>query len=223
MFALELADWPATGTYSKTKNTNRTHFPILIFQMAIFICLSNFFRMPEKCLIIFAFHIERNGGPGGMGSGRSDLRQQSSGEPELLGTTAHIYITDISFKKMCPNGRAATERNNPTSSLPSLKKKKHSAPQFRQTTPTASYIYILGGRTTAIQAIVSGRARYAGLESRYRRRRRKFDVIFKFNETKRSNHICKTLCLRFFPTPISLFLLSLISSLFFSFSRGSNF
>lgn len=26
--------------------------------MAIFICLSNFFRMPEKCLIIFAFHIE---------------------------------------------------------------------------------------------------------------------------------------------------------------------
>lgn len=38
---------------------NRTHFPILIFQIAIFICLSKFFRMPEKCLIIFAFRIYR--------------------------------------------------------------------------------------------------------------------------------------------------------------------
>lgn len=50
--------------------------------MAIFICLSNFFRMPEKCLIIFAFHIEK-------------WRPGTSISP--------IFHLTKKKKKMCPN------------------------------------------------------------------------------------------------------------------------
>lgn len=77
------ASCPLQCTQKRTKKQHNycTHFPILIFQMAIFICLSKFFRMPEKCLIIFAFRI----------AGRV-----SGGGAEADGRT---YITDISFKK----------------------------------------------------------------------------------------------------------------------------
>lgn len=96
-------------------------FPILIFQTAIFICLSNFSRMPEKCLIIFAFHIEKwNAAAAGKRGPR------------------HIYITDISFKK-CVRTR------------------------------TGHHIFIFSVDCHCFNC------------------RQKIDVIFKFNETKRSD------------------------------------
>lgn len=63
---------PSTAGCTKTQLYTFSYTPI--FQMTIFICLSNFFRMPEKCLIIFAFHIEKRGRP-------------------------RLYRPDISFKK----------------------------------------------------------------------------------------------------------------------------
>lgn len=53
---------PPLSSAGCTKTQQYTFSYTLIFQMTIFICLSNFFRMPEKCLIIFAFHIEKRGG-----------------------------------------------------------------------------------------------------------------------------------------------------------------
>lgn len=100
------------GEIQPTPNKNKpnqnglgTFAYTLITQMTIFICLSNFFRIPEKCLIIFPFCcVSRNG--------RASIPHLHPPPPPPHPQHIHVYIVPRYFiqktekqskKIVCPN------------------------------------------------------------------------------------------------------------------------